>query len=122
PCPYGPVADVIPSKLPGGVALFGGDNTTLALRNDGTVVAWGEETNLPPNLSAVTALSAGGHVFLALSDIPQTPQPKIEILFIGPLSRTVAAGSEAFFSVRAGGSTPLSYQWYFGTNALPGQT
>ncbi len=39
-----------------------------------------------------------------------------------PQSQTVAAGSGAIFSVTATACTPLSYQWYFGTNLLAGGT
>jgi hypothetical protein len=39
-----------------------------------------------------------------------------------PASVITNAGSTATFTVGATAPTPLSYQWYFGTNALPGQT
>ena len=46
----------------------------------------------------------------------------VSISFVGLLSQTVAEGSQAQFSVSASGPPPLSYQWYFGTNALAGAT
>ncbi len=39
-----------------------------------------------------------------------------------PMDQTVAAGGTATFSVVAQGAPPLSYQWFFGTNLLAGQT
>jgi len=39
-----------------------------------------------------------------------------------PGSQTTAVGGSASFSVTAGGSQPLSYQWRLGTNALNGAT
>jgi hypothetical protein len=39
-----------------------------------------------------------------------------------PLSQTNTAGTTASFTVGATACTPLNYQWYFGTNALAGQT
>jgi endonuclease/exonuclease/phosphatase family metal-dependent hydrolase len=39
-----------------------------------------------------------------------------------PLSQTNNAGETASFTVGATACTPLSYQWYFGTNVLSGQT
>lgn len=39
-----------------------------------------------------------------------------------PVSETVYAGQTAQFSVQADGSTPLYYQWYNGTNAVPDAT
>ncbi|HEY3755736.1 MAG TPA: immunoglobulin domain-containing protein [Opitutaceae bacterium] len=37
-----------------------------------------------------------------------------------PTSIAVAAGGTASFSVGVVGSSPISYQWYFGSNAIPG--
>ena len=46
------------------IAIAGGGGHLLALRNDGTVAAWGCDchgsTTLPPNLTNVTAIAAGG--------------------------------------------------------------
>ncbi len=40
----------------------------------------------------------------------------------GPASQTVAVGGAASLNVRATGSLPLSYQWYFNGAALPTET
>ena len=39
-----------------------------------------------------------------------------------PASQTVLVGSDVTFTVGASGSTPLSYQWQFNGNPLPGAT
>jgi hypothetical protein len=39
-----------------------------------------------------------------------------------PVSQTNNTGTTASFTVEATACTPLNYQWYFGTNALAGQT
>ena len=39
-----------------------------------------------------------------------------------PQSVTVTAGSNAQFSVVAGGTVPLAYQWWFGNSTIPGAT
>lgn len=39
-----------------------------------------------------------------------------------PLSQSQVPGMNATFSVGAGGTPPLSYQWYFDSNAIPGAT
>jgi len=53
------------------VAVAGGAYHSLALKSDGTVVAWGYngdgETNVPPGLSNVVAIAGGGSESLALS-------------------------------------------------------
>lgn len=49
-----------------------------------------------------------------------TPQPTI--ISVLPLSQTVELASNATFTVAASGASPLGYQWYFGTDAIPGGT
>lgn len=39
-----------------------------------------------------------------------------------PQGATLAVGQTATFSVRANGSAPISYQWYYGPDPLPGAT
>lgn len=39
-----------------------------------------------------------------------------------PAARTVLAGANTSFSVKATGAEPLSYQWYFNDNVIPGAT
>jgi len=43
-------------------------------------------------------------------------------ILVHPVSQAVAAGSEASFSVSAGGSPPLSYQWQLNGTAVAGAT
>ena len=58
------------------VAIAGGGGHSLALRNDGTVVAWGAngsgQTNVPAGLSNIVAIAGGGAHSLALRDDGQT--------------------------------------------------
>jgi hypothetical protein len=52
------------------VAIAGGGYHSLALKNNGTVTAWGDnssgQTSVPPGLSNVVAIAAGGYHSLAL--------------------------------------------------------
>jgi hypothetical protein len=52
------------------IAIAGGAPHALALKNDGTVVAWGNnvfgEATPPPGLNGVVAIAAGGSHNLAL--------------------------------------------------------
>lgn len=61
-----------PAGLTNAVALAGGFYHSLALTQDGRVVAWGNnqsgQTNVPPNLTNVVAITAGGYHNLALTD------------------------------------------------------
>ncbi len=56
----------VPQELSGIIALAAGDQHALALKADGTVVAWGAQAAgqiaVPSGLSNVVALAAGGHV------------------------------------------------------------
>ena len=62
----------MPAGLSNIVTVAGGGSHSAALRNDGTVVAWGYnsygQTNVPAGLSNVVALAAGDRHNLALSD------------------------------------------------------
>src|ERR1700733_13906425 len=60
----------VPPDLTNAVAIAAGGFHSLALRTDGTVVAWGRnlegETNVPPGLSNVVAIAAGYYHSVAL--------------------------------------------------------
>jgi alpha-tubulin suppressor-like RCC1 family protein len=56
----------VPSGLGGVTAIAGGAYHSLALKSDGTVVAWGNPSSVPGDLSGVTAIAAGGFHSLAL--------------------------------------------------------
>ena len=59
-----------PDNLTNVVAVAAGSSHFLALKHDGTVVAWGDnsagQTNVPSNLSGVVAIAAGPYHSLAL--------------------------------------------------------
>lgn len=44
------------------------------------------------------------------------------VITTGPQSQIVCAGASVTFMVTATGEPPLSYQWYFGIDAIPGAT
>src|SRR5439155_8054508 len=62
----------------------------------------------------VSAIYAAGVAGMCLSSPPSVA--------VQPQSQTVTAGSNASFSVSAGGTPPLSYQWTFNGTSLPGGT
>lgn len=66
---YSPEAIAVPETLDQVVAVAGGQNHSLALRADGTIVQWGLKTSgtqLPENLDRVVAVAAGGDINAAL--------------------------------------------------------
>ena len=67
-----PVKLNVPAGLTNVVAIAGGGYHSLALKYDGTVVAWGDnsagQTNVPAGLSNVVAVAAGGFHSLALKN------------------------------------------------------
>ena len=68
---------------------------------------------------AVLVTNVAGNAFSANAVLTVNVAPAITVQ---PQSQTVAAGSNVTFSVQAGGTAPLSYQWrYAGTN-IPGAT
>ncbi len=102
------------------VAIAGGEHFSLALKADGTVVAWGlndnGQLNIPTGLSNVVEIAASNVNGLAtISDGPP--------FLSNPLfSTTSIAGSPVLLQVAAAGIRPLSYQWRFGGINLPGAT
>jgi len=50
----------VPAGLSNVIAVAAGTSHSMALREDGTVVSWGNRTNVPLGLSNVIAIAAGG--------------------------------------------------------------
>jgi hypothetical protein len=91
-----------PFSIPSGL-LAGPNNIDFKLNNS----AVGYTGLRVDHVSALgTALPAGTTPFIVQQ--PQSVNPSL--------------GSRVTFNVRANGSAPLSYQWFFGPDALPGET
>ena len=96
------------------VAIAAGGYDSLALLNNGTVVAWGNngvgQTNVPPGLSNVMAIAAGG--FHSLADLPRS------IYFLDTANVYFARlGASTNLSVAVLSVSPFGSQWSF--NGLP---
>ncbi|MGZ5568571.1 MAG: immunoglobulin domain-containing protein, partial [Limisphaerales bacterium] len=68
---------------------------------------------------SVTVTNSGGSTPSVNAILTVTVPPSITT---GPQSQTVTAGTSASFSVAASGTTPLSYQWFFGASQIGGAT
>ena len=94
-----------------GLNLAGKTSSTLALSN----VQISDSGNY-----ALVVTNAYGAVTSSVTAL--TVQAGPPIVVASPQSATRYAGRTASFSVQAGGSAPLSYQWLFNGANLPGQT
>jgi alpha-tubulin suppressor-like RCC1 family protein len=109
--------------LSGVTAVAAGHNHSVALKSDGTLVAWGSgrvntgassqfgQSIIPTNLSGVTAIAAGGAFTVAVGIVSAS-------ITAQPVNQSFSLGGGATFGVDATG-TGLSYQWQFnGTNII----
>ena len=111
------------------VAIAGGLFHSIALRADGTVVAWGAGANtsvyagdewgqsvVPVGLTNVAAIAGGyGHSIALFNN--GSP-----VVVRQPVGQTLYPGPSAVLYAQAFGLLPLSYQWQFNGTNLPGAT
>ena len=118
-----PTLNPPPSNTTNVIAVSAGYLQNVALCVGGTIITWGNNRygqGITPNLIAhVIATSAGESHNLALLDLTQPFPP---IITTSPTTQTASSGSTVELSVRVLGLPPLTYQWYFGTNAIDGAT
>ena len=112
-----------PPGLSNVVAIAAGRNHNLALKSDGTVVAWRSSSDgiygagvVPSGLSNVVAISAGRFYSVALTRVSPP------VIIRPPVSITDRQGNGGTFSVEAGGTPPLTFQWQKGETDMPGAT
>ena len=94
------------------------------MKNDGTVVAWGDnalgETNVPAYLKSVVAIAAGNAESVALEQNPTAPMPPA-IWWLAP-GRAYAPGQSVLLLPYVTGSLPLQFRWFFNGAPLTSQT
>jgi probable HAF family extracellular repeat protein len=93
-----------------GTNVAGATNVTLTITNAQAVSAGSYSVVVTNTVGSVTSSNA----VLTLLTAPT--------IVVSPTNATVVQGSNATFSVTAGGTPPLSYQWSFGGTNLPGAT
>ncbi len=87
------------------------------------------ETSRTLRLSRVSADQAGSYSVIVSNSVGSvTSQVAVLTVLVppqvltGPFNQSVALNEPASFGVVASGTEPLSYQWYFGTTLLEGET
>ncbi len=96
------------------VAIAAGDHHNLALKTDGTVVQWPDGTNVPPGLTKVVRIYAGGNHSVAFTRAP--------FITTHPASQTVVPGANVTFTVGARSRSAMTYQWQRNGTNLVGAT
>ena len=116
-----------------------GSNVTFTVVADGTApltyqwqsnnVVVAGATNVSLTLSNLLATSGGNYTVTVKNAFGSVTTPSAVLSVISPVSLTsqpkdltVVAGKSASFAVTAAGSAPISYQWWFGGQALAGAT
>lgn len=93
---------------------------SLALRADGSILAWGSDkygqTEVPENLGYAAAISVGVDYDVAIvtGGFPTIARK--------PVNRTVAVGSVVQFNVGVVGHQPVAYQWVHNGTPIPDAT
>jgi hypothetical protein len=73
-------------------------------------------------LAFIKSNPQGGDTTLLIDNVSIVPPNTPPSITLQPQDVTVGLGDTATFTVSAAGSTPLTYQWYFGSDAIVGGT
>ncbi len=92
------------ASLTDGGNVSGSSSSALALAN--------VQTNDSANYQVVVTNIAGS-ITSAVAVLTVNPNLIPPIISVQPISQTIAAGTSAFFTVSASGTSPLGYQWQF---------
>lgn len=112
----------VPESATNVVAIAAGSAHSLALRSDGSIIAWGSngsgQRNVPAAFSnSVSIAIAAGSLHSACLVGNGSP------LFVDSLGSLIAYSNRVFrLNALAVGAPPLSYQWRFNEEDLPGET
>lgn len=110
----------VPAGATNVVAISAGYGHSMALLADGTLIAWGKGaygmTNVPPALRNVARIAAGEDHELAMIELGP---PRFEG---NPRSVVAHAGRNALLTADAGGTQPMSYQWFHNNAPVSGET
>jgi alpha-tubulin suppressor-like RCC1 family protein len=109
----------VPADATDVVAIAAGRHHLVALRADGRVIAWGDnsfgQSSMPP-INDASRIGAGGYLTVALRGDAAARLGSL------PDARAIADGDILVMQPATGGREPLRYQWFFASNPLAGQT
>lgn len=114
----------------GGIALNAA-SCALVVTNTGEALAEGDTFDLwdgavSGDFASITLPDLGGWLWdtnnLMSSGVIRVVRPPPPVIGTMPQSQDGSFGGEVTLTVTATGAEPLSYQWFFETNAIPGQT
>src|SRR5262249_49333959 len=109
----------IPSDLTNVVAIAAGSLHNVALKPNGFVAAWGDNTygqTVAPGLGAMFDQAAGGSHSLAITGFG------FPIIEVQPLSQSPIITKNATLQVLASGTPEPTYQWQREGTNIPGAT
>jgi len=98
------------------------DNPNFAFRIVAEFESTAAGTTNQAYVGNTSAYGTGGTIRFDMVTVSGTPILTAPNITAQPQSQTAIQGADVTFSVAATGSDPLSYQWYFGTNAISGAT
>jgi len=114
--PCNPDPELQPANATNVVAIAMGRNHALVLRRDGTLVTWGDnsggQTTLPPGLTQIRGVAAGG--FFS-SIITGSPAPQFGFI---PSENTFGFHEVGILAIAASGRYPMACQWYLNGAAI----
>lgn len=110
---FSPAAEV-PEGLSSVQAIAAESHRSLALRTDGTLVAWGNGAAIPEGLANVVAIHAGADRSMAWTRVPYIARQ--------PESQAIEPGQPATLVVEAIDRGELTFQWWHEDAPIPGAT
>ena len=105
---YGPPTNMTVVSLQSFVPIGYSFIEAVGINDEGDIIGYG------------TLPNGDIHAFMLVPDTVDLPDPPIVV--VSPSIQNVGIGSTVNLKVQASGYPPLTYQWYFGTNSLQGET